>query len=239
MINVFNIAICDDEVRCVGNLEKIVSAFFDKNNIAVNIEKYYDGTQMLKEEKHFDLIFMDIEMQDSNGISVGMEIRKTDNYVPIVYITSYADYSRRAYKVHAFDFITKPLSIEAVTQTLKDVIKYFNFKNDAKNVELFTGNGVEIQPLDEVIYFILLEKRRVQVNTSKKIYVVKENLSDIYSKIQNDGFYQTNRSCIVNLRHVQSIRKDDGVIMDNGEWLPLATKKQKDFLNKLSQILRS
>ena len=38
------------------NLEKIVSSFFDKNNIAVNIEKYYDGTQMLKEEKHFDLI---------------------------------------------------------------------------------------------------------------------------------------------------------------------------------------
>ena len=74
--------------------------------------------------------------------------------------------------------------------------------------------------------------------TVKKDYIVKENLTDIFDKLNDDCFYITHRSCIVNMNYVQTIKKNDGILMTNGDWVPLAQKKQKDFFIKLSKQLR-
>ena len=77
---------------------------------------------MLVADEKFNIIFLDIEMQRSNGIEVALQIRRMDMNVPIVYITSYIDYWRRAYKVHAFDFIIKPFKSEELHKVMRDYL---------------------------------------------------------------------------------------------------------------------
>lgn len=233
-----NIAVCDDERLFVDKLTNIILSYTKQNNILVNIEKYNDGTELIKSNIKFDLIFLDIEMKKSNGIKVAENIRQVDSNVPIVYVTSYSDYWRRAYKVHAFDFILKPFNKDDIFNVLSD---FFACKKNSsvKNVELMTEYGIEIQPINEIYYFIVMAKKTIQVSTVQKEYVVKENLSDIFDKLDDESFYLSHRSCIVNLNYVQTIRKNDGILMTNGDWLPLAQKKQKDFFLKLSKQLRN
>lgn len=232
-----NIAVCDDERLYIDKLADIILSFTQQNNMSVKIEKFDDGIELISSGIKFDLIFLDIEMKKSNGIEIAERIREVDSNVPIVYVTSYSDYWRRAYKVHAFDFILKPFNNEEIFRVLSDFIALKKTSN-VKTVELTTEYGTEIQPINEIYYFILLAKRKIQIVTISKDYIVRENLTDIFNKLDDDCFYITHRSCIVNMNYVQTIRKNDGILMTNGDWVPLAQKKQKDFFIKLSKQLR-
>lgn len=232
-----NIAVCDDERLYIDNLGEIILSFTQQNSMLVNIEKFDDGIELISSGIKFDLIFLDIEMKKSNGIEIAERIREVDSNVPIVYVTSYSDYWRRAYKVHAFDFILKPFNSEEIFKVLSDFIALKKTSN-VKTVELTTEYGTEIQPINEIYYFILLAKRKIQIVTISKDYIVRENLTDIFNKLDDDCFYMTHRSCIVNMNYVQTIKKNDGILMTNGDWVPLSQKKQKDFFIKLSKQLR-
>ena len=232
-----NIAVCDDERLYIDNLGEIILSFTQQNSMSVNIEKFDDGIELISSGIKFDLIFLDIEMKKSNGIEITERIREVDSNVPIVYVTSYSDYWRRAYKVHAFDFILKPFNSEEIFKVLSDFIALKKDSN-IKTVKLTTEYGTEIQPINEIYYFIVLAKKKIQIITAKSDYIVKENLTDIFNKLDDDCFYITHRSCIVNMNYVQTIKKNDGILMTNGDWVPLAQKKQKDFFIKLSKQLR-
>ena len=232
-----NIAVCDDERLYTEKLADIIFSFTQQDNMSTRIEKFDDGIELISSGTKFDLIFLDIEMKKSNGIEIAERIREVDSNVPIVYVTSYSDYWRRAYKVHAFDFILKPFNSEEIFKVLSDFIALKKTSN-VKTVELTTEYGTEIQPINEIYYFIVLAKKKIQIITAKNDYIVKENLTDIFNKLDDDCFYITHRSCIVNMNYVQTIKKNDGILMTNGDWVPLAQKKQKDFFIKLSKQLR-
>lgn len=236
-----HIAVCDDESEVIEKINDSVTRFLTDNKHSFTIEKYYSGESLIESKKKFDLIFLDIEMKELNGIETAQAIRSKDLDVKIVYITSYTDYWRRAYKVHAFDFISKPFSDEDIHNVLKDFLRIYNAENE-KTVELKTADGAAVLKTKDILYFYIKdkEKRKVIVNTSHGEYVSTESLKEIYERLDSEEFYKAHKSCIVNLRYVQSIGKNNGgdIIMTNGTNIPLAIKKQKEFLYLLSKQLR-
>lgn len=236
-----HIAVCDDESEVIEKINDSVTRFLTDNKHSFTIEKYYSGESLIESKKKYDLIFLDIEMKELNGIETAQAIRSEDVDVKIVYITSYTDYWRRAYKVHAFDFISKPFSDEDIHNVLKDFLRIYNAENE-KTVELKTAGGVAVLKTKDILYFYIKdkEKRKVIVNTSHGEYVSTESLKEIYERLDSEEFYKAHKSCIVNLRYVQSMGKNNGgdIIMTNGTNIPLAIKKQKEFLYLLSKQLR-
>lgn len=233
----FNIAIVDDEKRIRSILEQLVEQFAKEHQIELNVNVFQCGKDLISNLERYDAIFLDIEMPELNGIQLAETIRKTDYNVPIVYITSYCDYWRRAYKVHAFDFITKPFEAKDIYGVLSDLFLTLSDADD-KTIGLHTENGVEIQKISEIMYCMVEKKRNILVSTVYKKYIVKENLVSIFEKLGDDRFYMTHRSCIVNMNYVESLQKNNGILLTDGEWVPLAQKKQKDFFEKLSMQLR-
>ena len=55
-----------------------------------------------------DVIFLDINMPDMNGISLGKIITKMYPSMKIVFITAYKDYAVDAFEIKAFDYLLKP-----------------------------------------------------------------------------------------------------------------------------------
>lgn len=235
------VAICDDESKVAEKINDSVNFFLTDNKYNFTVEKYYSGESLVESKKKYDLIFLDIEMKELNGIETAQAIRSKDLDVKIVYITSYTDYWRRAYKVHAFDFISKPFSDEDIHNVLKDFLRIYNAENE-KTVELKTADGAAVLKTKDILYFYIKdkEKRKVIVNTSHGEYVSTESLKEIYERLDSEEFYKAHKSCIVNLRYVQSMTKNNGggIIMTDGTTIPLAIKKQNDFLYFLSKQLR-
>ena len=231
-----HIAICDDDIKALGEIKQILADYCKLKKLAAKISTYCDGTDLLVANEKFNIIFLDIEMQRSNGIEVALQIRRMDMNVPIVYITSYIDYWRRAYKVHAFDFIIKPFKSEELHKVMRD---YLAALNDASEeiITFPTNEGVACFKVNDIYYFMFEAKKKVYVLTADERVLVRENLTDIYNKLNKDQFYQTRRDCVLNLKYVQRIQNEFVIIMKNGSMLPLAQKKREEFIYKLSNKL--
>lgn len=231
-----HIAVCDDENRVLLEICKRISSYLEHKKIKYEIYDYCDGNELLNDEKSFDIIFLDIEMKHSNGIEIAQRIREIDMNVPIVYITSYTDYWRRAYKVHAFDFITKPFKAEELYKVLSDFLDSIRDANE-ETITFPTCDGMVQFKVNEIYYLIFESKKKVYLNTACERVLVKENLIDIYERLDKSQFYQTRRDCIVNLKYVQKTQNDFVIVMKNGTLLPLAQKKKDDFLRCFSKEL--
>ena len=233
------IAIVDDEKQIRKQIFAMISKYFIVNALECKILPFSDGQELIDSGLKFDIIFMDIEMKNVNGIQAAQHIRKSDMNVPIVYITGYVDYWRRAYKVHAFDFISKPASQKQIDNVLNDFFSTVYKKNKAK-ISLATDDGMLLVNLDEIRYFNIKEKKKVVLsNLTDKNIIVKENIGDIYERLNKDMFFMPHRCCIVNLRFVKEVTKDRLIIMDNGDFFPLSQRKKQEFMKLLSQNIVS
>ena len=206
------IAICDDEIETLEVIRKIVTNYCNAKKIPFKMLSYCDGSDLLESADDYDIIFLDIEMQHSNGIEVAEHIREMNMNVPIVYITSYVDYWRRAFKVHAFGFITKPFKPVELHKVLDD---YFAALHDAseETITLPTNDGVVCFKTNEIYYFLFESKKKVYVHTACERVLVRENLTDIYERLDKKHFYQTRRDCVLNLKYVQKIQNEFVIIM--------------------------
>ena len=227
------IAVCDDEKDMIEEICNIISIYCDKKQIEHRIFSYIDGEDLLKSEEQFDIIFLDIEMKRMDGIITAEHIREQDMNVPIVYITGYSDYWRRAFKVHAFGFITKPIKNNELYNVMDD---YLSSVHDANECMLTfdTDDGVAHFRPNDIYCFMFESKKKVYVHTANEQILVREHLSNIYEKLDKTQFYQSRRDCILNLKYVSRIQNEFVIVMKNGDMLPLAQKKKEDFINKLS-----
>lgn len=232
-----HIAICDDDETVVKEIARFIEIYGTKNGIDLRACTFDSGTAMLSFHKKYDLIFLDIEMRGMNGIDTAVNIRKIDMNVPIVYVTGYPDYWKRAYKVHAFDFIPKPFDYDDIAGVLDDFL-LSRMDSQSRSVSLETEDGNVVLNMNEIISIFIYAKRCVKITTAYGRHTTKEPLSSIMEKLDHDMFYRTNKDCIVNLKYVQTVLKDNGILLTDGTWAPLAQKKQKEFNEKLSEQLR-
>lgn len=99
------IAICDNNPKAKEQIRKCCEKYDAKEG---NINEYYEfssGEDLLASSLHFDLIFLDIEMDDLNGIETAEQIRKTDMNVLLIIVSGYSKYKTRAYGLHVFDYM--------------------------------------------------------------------------------------------------------------------------------------
>lgn len=228
------IAVCDDDKLIIDKMESLVLKYAEQNGIDLKIFAFLDGNNLVSSKQQFDLIFLDIQMQFSNGIETAQKIREMDMNVPIVYITNFSQYWRNAYKVHAFDYISKPFDFIDIKSVMDDFIKSLK-ELEPINVSFNTKDGAIVQNVKEICYFWVKDKKTVLVGTIYSELIVEEYLSDIIKKLPEDRFFQVHRSCVVNLEYVQNAIKEDGIVMKDGTWLPLSKRKQKDFFYAISK----
>ena len=230
-------AVCDDQKEILDEMQKLIILFSKQQDVMVEIHTFFNGKELLQSKTKYDLIFLDIEMDIMNGIEAAEKIREMDMNVPIVYITSYTDYWRKAYKVHAFEFITKPIDCNDIFKVLSDFIVTIRDK-DSKSIELISANKIVVFNENDICYFLCTDmKRKIIVHTIYEEVIVTGNLNDIFTKLTNGQFYMSHRSCIVNLKYVKIIDNYYEIIMKNGEYVPLAQKKRNEFKIVLHKYL--
>ncbi|KGM93087.1 response regulator transcription factor (plasmid) [Clostridium botulinum] len=227
-----NIAICDDDKNIIDQMKKYIEEYKWEECI---VDDYMCGEDLLECKKHFNAIFLDIDMQGIDGIETARNIRSYNKEVKIIYVTSFSEYVNLAFSVHAFGYLNKPIKKEEIHKQLDEVISYSGKKEEVKLIEFMTTEGVvRLAPKD--VYYFEYANRKVKIKTLKTIYMINEKITTIAKKMEEYDFLMPHKSFSVNLFYLKNIKGYE-IFMVDGSIIPLSQKRSAKFREKFNLFL--
>ena len=214
----YKIAICDDSEAdrqfIVGMIEKWAA----KAGHSFCVSEYSSAEEFLfhyEDEKNYDILLLDVEMGEMDGVELAQKIRKEDETVQIVFITGYSDYIAEGYEVAALHYLMKPVKPEKMMTVLDRAVDKIR-KNEA--VLCLDAGGERIRmPLYQIRY-VDVNKNYITVH-GKTDVTVKQTLGELETFLSDD-FFRVGRSAIVNLRQINRVTKTD-IYLQDGTIIPL------------------
>lgn len=233
-----NIAICDDDPKICEQVADILIDYSQKTNIELDIDTSLSGSELLeriKEGKVYDLIYLDIEMNRTNGIEVGQFIRKTrkDYTTEIVYISGKEGYERQLFDVQPLNFIAKPILESEIIQNLDLAIEKTNKNN--RSFQFKKQNDTHIIPVRDIIYFEG-QGRKIKIVTTKDTFEFYDSLDSVEKRLHDHPFIRIHRSFLVNYHHIMILRYKE-VVTTNEITLPVSRSKQNTIRDLQTNLL--
>ncbi len=223
---ILKIAICDDNKADCEKLQKILDdlAWTIDEEYSVNV--FNDGNALLSyiEKQHnFDIIFLDILMEEKNGIEVGLDIRDVmqDETTKLIYVSSTKDFVMDLFNVRVTNFLVKPLEKEAVQKAVEKALQII--KQDAEMFEFKIGGRTYMVRLSDVLYFESIVKK-VRIVTKDETYEFYGTLGFIVEH-HFRGFIQIHRSYYVNYKFITSYTNRE-VTLTNNEIIGIGSERR-------------
>ncbi|WP_080147257.1 LytR/AlgR family response regulator transcription factor [Marinilactibacillus piezotolerans] len=225
MIETVHIAIVDDEAIQLSTMTLLLKKAADEMKLPIQIAAFSSGEAFLFElEEHPDLnmIFLDIEMKQVDGLKVAQSIRQIDQELTIVFATAYAEYAVQGYDVQALDYLLKPIEVDKIKRVFQ---RYLDRKPTAKSFMTIETGGETAKLFLEDILYIEVNKRECEIHLNDQVIIVHQTLKELLDKL-DDTFIQTHRSYVVNLSHIERLLKSDAEL-SNKKIVPVSRRLSK------------
>ena len=228
------IAICEDEKETQSLIENYLHNILKNINIEYEIQKYSLGEELLESNlKEIDILLLDIQMGQINGMDTARKIREVDNKMEIIFITSLIDYVQDGYEVKAYRYLLKPIELEELKKHVLTCIKEIENKNNCILIKN-KSNTYKIQSNE--IKYIEVQKKNMLIHTINKTFDVRYSLEKIEKDLKLDKFVRCHKSFLVNLSYVENIKLNTA-ILESGEEVPVSRYRYKDVKEKFLKFL--
>lgn len=224
------IAVCDDEQKFIDDFKRITDKLYPSLDMVV--DTFSDGAELLKSFgfRAYDLVFLDIEMPEMDGITLAEKLRETSDEVSIVFLTGHIEYAVKGYEVNALRYLTKPADEQKVKDVIDRVLKKLG---DVKMLWIKTDEGEVKLRLSDIL-FIESQNQNVLISTAEDSYSVRGNMNDYEKRLEQEGFFRIHRGYIVSLARVSRLSGKE-VVMEDGTTLPVSRSKEA----RLKEVLFS
>jgi len=205
--------------KILGELEWAVDEDYSVNTFS-------SGEALLayiKKQHRFDIIFLDIIMEEKNGIEVGLSIRDAmqDETTKLIYVSSTKDFVMDLFNVRVTNFLVKPLSKETVQAALEKALQLI--KQDTELFEFKISGRTHMVRLSDVLYFESVGKK-VRIVTKKESHEFYGSLGFIIEHHYN-GFIHVHRSYYVNYKYIASYTNKE-VTLSNDEIISIGSERR-------------
>lgn len=228
------IAIVDDDNTVCANIERYILDYSKTNQIELDVEVFENGEAFFDFwhlDHQFDLIFLDIELYEMNGIEVGRVLRKAEqnHHVQILYISANDTYAMELFHNRPFDFIVKPITKERITLALNEYLA--EFPQEQSFFEYVRDRKKQRMLINKIIY--------IQSNRKKLIIATVDGTFEIYGKLDeileeqlSSYFVRIHRCYAVNVQHITELSYED-VVLTNNEKFSISRPLQKQVREQL------
>ncbi len=183
-----------------------------------------------------DIIFLDIKMPGINGMDVAKEIRKNDQDVTLIFITSLAQYAIEGYSVQAEDYVLKPLSYPEFKIKMLRALSVVNIRS-GRSI-LFENNNVTIKVSLDNISYIETDHHKLMYHVNDgSVYYRHEPMKDCEDFLKGTDFLRINSSYLVNLKYAQKIEKMD-LVLNDGTRLKISRPRMNEVNAKFLEYLK-
>ncbi len=229
------VAVCDDEKYMAGAVKKMAADFFRAQNIETVIEVFLSGKELLKYDKTVDILFLDIQMKETDGMETARILRRRGFKGYLIFITVLRETVFEAFEVQAYDYLVKPIEQSRFQKTMERVLASMQSAGEA-NLLVQRGYESRLVPFDEIIFCEIIDR---------KVYLHLASLEivDYYDRIENletklDGrFFRCHRSFLINLQYLRSY-KNQTAYMEGGKQIPVSRLRSKEFSGVILRYMK-
>lgn len=233
-----NIAICDDNIPLTSEIEGLLFSISRRHHIKIDTSVFFDGKTLYNSicsGNIYDLIYLDIEMNDMNGIEAAHHIRSDQLPTVLIYVSAYETYYRQLFEVEPFRFILKPIDpllfekyFIAAHKKITDHIQYFTYG--------FHQNYNKVS-ISDIMYFES-EGRSIIIHTSSKLHRFLGKLDKIEAYLHQNidlDFLRIHQSYLINPRYIRTFTHTN-ITLTNGYCLKISAKYQSKFQSQYLSI---
>lgn len=201
-----HIALCDDDKIALNNELRLVKEVLEEKRIKHAIDVFNSPQELLQSDTVYNIIFLDIEMDGMNGISLAERIRATNKSCLFFFVTNYESYQDTAGNVRPFRFWTKPIDRRRLVYGIESAIQELHKNNQFIYV---TVNSEKVQIFINNIIYIYVQNKKTHIITTKGEIVVNMPYQNISQQIKNyTNFFEPFRGNCINFTYVKKYDKD-------------------------------
>ncbi len=193
----YNIAIVSDEPYLYQTLFEFIRRLPNLNNAV--IDAYSDGKCFIdtcRNDKLYDIVFIDIEMPEIDGYTIGLSLREidVDENIYIVFVSSHTDNLARLFSLHPFDFLAKPVSHDDFANVMNKLI--CRLDSDNNMIRIVCNRNTQSVSVNNIVYLESINRKVIIHTNSSKLIEVNESLGSLYARLKKKCTYflrSTNR----------------------------------------------
>lgn len=233
----YKIAVCDDEKPVREGIRDMLERYAAQNGLTVQCTLFDSAVALLRDyQSDFDILFLDISMKGLDGMEAAREIRKQDEQLCIIFVTSMQQYAIQGYRVHAFGFVTKPMNYQELSMELDEALRAIDAARLREaSVTLRSGTQMDRLAVPDILY-CEVRNHTVAVHLHDEVRTYRSSMKELEQLLGQYGFFRPHSAYLVNYAAIAQVL-GNCVILKNGVEIPIAQQKRKAFLTQLTQYL--
>lgn len=241
--------IVDDEPKNVRILRGLLEEFCPSVSIAGTAYSAEEAVPLIRELKP-DLLFLDIEMPFGNSFDL-LDQLKPVNF-EVIFITAFDEYTLRAFKYSALDYLLKPVNIDELQMAVQKAEKrvehsqvnrqlsnlFYNIHKPGPGMQRIgmpDKNGtIVFVELKDICYIEAKKGYSLITTVQGEIYMSNRSIKEYEEILPSDIFFRVHNSSVINVNKIRKYHKGRGgmVEMDDGTTLEVASRRKEEFLGK-------
>ena len=199
------IALCDDDKIALNNELRLIKDVLNEKKIKHSIDIFSSPQKLLQSDTVYDIIFLDIEMAEMDGISLAEKISITNKSCLFFFVTNYEAYFDNASNVRPFRFWTKPIDrrrlvygIDSAIQELYKNNQFINVMVNSENIQIFISN----------IIYIYVQNKKTHIITTKGEIIVSIPYQTVFEQVKDyTNFFEPFRGYCINFSYIKRYGK--------------------------------
>ena len=218
------------------HIRSFVFDFFRKKNREISLRMFSSGEELLSYNGQIDILFLDIQMKDMDGMETARKLRADKFRGFLVFITVLKEMVFQSFEVQAYDYLVKPVDDKQFEKTMERL--YASMQNASED-SLLVQKGYEGRIIreDEIVFCEIID-RKIYLNlASGEVVDYYERIENLETKL-NNRFYRCHRSYLINLKHLKGY-KNGTACMDNGKEIPVSRLRSREFSGVVLQYMKN
>lgn len=232
------VLIFEDSVEEANILQEYAQYFFNTRKISFHLDFQNVFPENLDYISDYDIIFLDVELGNQNGINFGRRLTELYPEVIIIITSQYPQYLIEGYRINARRYFLKPYSQELFNIEMDDVLSSNYFKQHYGFYdECIAPFKIHYRDILYIEYYA--HKSIIHFIDDKKIscYYPLKYWND---KLHDKGFSQPYKSFIVNLAYIEAFSEDKkNMTMSNSDVLPISKHYKRQFFLEYREYLHT
>ena len=235
-----NIYFCDDSESTVEKGKSLIKDYSTHNSVDIRLSTFRRAEDMLFQmADHYDIphiIFLDIFMDELNGMDTAHKLRENGFTGEIIFLTTSPDFVFEAFDVQSFHYLVKQqVSDEKFFEVLESVIEEVE-GSESEFFECSMGAEVRRIPLSEITHFEIY-RRVMRVYYGEENFEFYETMDDLSEKLEDKGFVRVHRSFMVNMKHIV-LFKTSSLVLSNEDEVPIGKTYLEEVKKRFSHYNR-